>query len=116
MNEFEIQCSSSRWNKQKEWKYQGDVRERMKGLGGLSCLCPSIRYTLRVHEGRIEKWHTGFERKLSIKVEFLGIISCMYKVQVEFLKLIEYASYVFKKNCRPQLGGLNALSTEYYDG
>ena len=34
MNEFEIQCSSSRLKLAKIRKYQGDVRERMKGLRG----------------------------------------------------------------------------------
>ena len=28
------------WNKQKEWKYQGDVRERMKGLRGTELATP----------------------------------------------------------------------------
>ena len=28
------------WNKQKEWKYQGDVRERMKGLRGTELAMP----------------------------------------------------------------------------
>ena len=28
------------WNKQKEWQYQGDVRERMKGLRGTELATP----------------------------------------------------------------------------
>ena len=28
------------WNKQKEWKYQGDVGERMKGLRGTELATP----------------------------------------------------------------------------
>ena len=28
------------WNKQKEWKYQGYVRERMKGLRGAELATP----------------------------------------------------------------------------
>ena len=50
------------WNQQKEWKYQGDVRERMKGLRVTELAMPSTCFTLhldRVQEGRTEKWHTG---------------------------------------------------------
>ena len=50
------------WNKQKESKYQGDVRERMKGPGRPSWLHPSTHYTLhwdRVQKWRIEQWHTA---------------------------------------------------------
>ena len=53
------------WNKQKEWKYQGDVkRKNERTEGGPSWLCPSTHYTLHgdwVQGERIEKWHTGPE-------------------------------------------------------
>ena len=40
MNEFEINVVQVEWNKKKEWKYQGDVRQRMKGLRGTKLAMP----------------------------------------------------------------------------
>ena len=106
-----------KWNKQKEWKYQGDVRERIKGLcGGLSWLHPSTHYTLhrvRVQEERIEKWHTGGQwsglyfnestqqmKRFPDLTEFYEPILHFFKCFLLFCSILSFQHKMSLKLCR----------------
>ena len=109
MNEFEIQCSSLEWSKQKEWKYQGDVRERMKGLRGTELGTPfHLLYTPlgRVKEGRIEKWHTGPSSYLTLSNMYLTMTA----------RRVHYLSFHFSKRCSSLTSPCQSCTRLWYQG